>query len=107
MSQRRIERPPDADVLTILDGLEAYRASHPLAKIKAYRQNSGSIRIRIIDPDFAPLDKALRHDHVWALLRQLDDDVISQITVVLLLTPKETKTSFANMDFNNAIPSDL
>ena len=98
---------PDAEVQAIRDILETYRLSHSKAKIDAYRQNSGSIRIRIIDPHFRKLDKALRHDQVWEILDPLSLDIRSQITVLLLLTPEETKISFANMDFENPVPSRL
>jgi stress-induced morphogen len=98
---------PDAEVQAIYEVLKRHERSHPKAQIRSYRQNSGSIRIRVIDPDFEKLDKALRHDQIWELLEQLPEDIQSQITVVLLLTPEEAKTSFANMDFENPIPSRL
>ncbi len=97
----------DPDVIAILDVLVPYRQSHPRAEIASYRQNSGSIRIRIIDPDFRGLDKALRHDQIWKILSELPEDTQTQITVLLLLTPEETKKSIANMDFENPIPSRL
>ncbi len=97
----------DEEVRAILNVLESHKISHPDTEIVSYRQNSGSIRIRIIDPDFRKLDKALRHDQVWEILEQLPEDIQSQITVLLLLTPEEVKTSFANMDFENPIPSRL
>jgi hypothetical protein len=98
---------PELEVQAILDILKSYKMLHPEAQIESYRQNSGSIRIRIIDPEFLKLDKALRHDQIWELLEQLPEDIQSQITVLLLLTPEEAKTSFANMDFENPIPSRL
>jgi stress-induced morphogen len=107
MARRKKEKVIDADVLAILEGLEAYRASHPSAKIDSYRQNSASIRIRIIDPDFKKMDRARRHDLIWDFLEQLPEDTQSQITILLLLTPEETKKSIANMDFENPIPSRL
>jgi stress-induced morphogen len=94
-----------AEVRAIRGILESHKRSHPEAQISSYRQNSGSIRIRIIDPDFRGLDKALRHDQIWELLERLPEDIQSQITVLLLLAPEETETSFANMDFENPIPS--
>ena len=97
----------DAEVREVLKVLGSYESLHPNAKVKSYRQNSQSIRIRIIDPDFRKLDKALRHDHIWEILEKLPEDIQSQITVLLLLSPEETQTSFANMDFENPIPSRL
>jgi stress-induced morphogen len=108
MSQRRTERPSDADVLAILDVLKsAYQTAHPQSEVRSYRQNSASIRIRIIDPDFKKLDRARRHDLIWDILEQLPEDTQSQVTILLLLTPEETKKSIANMDFENPIPSRL
>jgi stress-induced morphogen len=98
----------DVDVSAILDILDSeYKPSHSSAQIDSYRQNSASIRIRIIDPSFKGADRGARHDQVWGLLEHLPEDVQSQITVLLLLTPEEAKTSIANMDFNNPIPSRL
>ncbi len=97
----------EGNVRAILDILESYKLSHPEARIAAYRQNSGSIRIRIIDPDFRKLDKAQRHDQIWEILDPLSEDILSQITVLLLMTLEEVKTSFANMDFENPVPSNL
>lgn len=107
MARRPIERPPDEDVRAVLDILNEYAASHPGSKVKSYRQNSAAIRIRIIDPGFAGMDLVTRDDLIWEILGRLPERVQSQITVVLLLTPDETKTSFANMDFDHPIPSKL
>jgi hypothetical protein len=107
MARGKVVPTIDDDVKAVEEILHAYKKSHPRARTKSYRQNSGSIRLRIIDPGFAEMDRAVRHDQIWGLLRQLDKDVISQITVVLLLTPEEAKTSFASMDFDSPVPSDL
>jgi stress-induced morphogen len=101
------DRPPDDDVQAVLAVLNEYKASHPGSKVKSYRQNSTSIRIRIIDPSFRGMDRATRDDLIWHILGGLPERIQSQITVVLLLTPDETKSSFANMDFENPIPSRL
>jgi len=101
------ERPMDADVKAVYDVLELYKAGHSSAAVRSYRQNSASIRIRIIDPDFMAFDRVERDDRIWEILRKLPEDVQSQITMVLLLTPAEAKTSFANMDFDHPIPSRL
>jgi stress-induced morphogen len=107
MAARKKEKLIDSDVMEVLQGLEAYRVIHPSAKIDSYRQNSASIRIRIIDPDFATMNRAARHDYVWGFIEGLSEDIQSQITILLLLTPQETKKSIANMDFENPIPSRL
>ena len=66
-----------------------------------------SIRIRVIDPDFAGIDKGDRHELLWGFLQDLPEDQLSEITFLLLLTPEETEKSIANQDFENPIPSRL
>jgi len=108
MARRTVIHDPGPAVQSILDILETqYKPAHPESEIRSYRQNSASIRIRIIDPDFRGVDRVTRDDQVWEILGRLPEDVQSQITVLLLLTPEEAKTSFANMDFENPIPSRL
>ncbi len=108
MARLKKDHPSDTDVSAILNVLKSsYGMSHPHARIDSYRQNSASLRIRIIDPDFRGKDRAERFDQVWDLLEGLPEAIQSQITVLLLLTPDETKTSPANVDFEHPIPSRL
>ena len=107
MPRRQVLATPDADLLAVLKVLEAYKADNPRAEVASYRYNSASIRIRIIDPSFQALDRAERHDLIWGLFEDLTDDTVSQITLLVLLTPEEIKTSMANMDFEDPIPSDF
>jgi len=86
--------------------LEAFQKDHPKAQITMYRQNSVSIRIRIIDPDFTGLSKADRNDRVWDYLDRLSDDS-PDISMLLLLTPSELPKSFANVEFEDPVPSAL
>lgn len=87
--------------------LSEYTNAHSKAKLDVQRQNSVSIRIRIIDPDFSDMNRVERDDLIWEYLKKLPEEVQSEITMVLLLTPKETRNSFANMDFEDPIPSRL
>ena len=107
MVRRSRDNPPDEAVRRVLDVLEEYEKGHPHADIEAYRQNSVSVRIRIIDPDFQHMDRVERDDAVWEILEQLPPEDQSQITLLLLLTPDETKDSFANFEFENPGPSRL
>src|ERR1700736_5520470 len=69
-------RPKDASVLKVLKTLnDGYQPNHPKAAIEAYRYNSASIRIRIIDPDFEGLDLVERDEMVRPLLRTLPEEV--------------------------------
>ena len=97
----------DAAVQAVAEALKEYEERHPKADIVVYRQNSSSIRVRVIDPDFRDTSKADRHDTVWGYLEKLAEEVQSQVSVLLLLGPGETNTSFANYEFDNPIPSRL
>ena len=97
----------DPSIEAIAAALASYGNAHADAEVVLYRQNSVSVRIRIIDPDFAGIAKADRHETVWAYLNGLPDHVQSQVTLLLLLTPEETAMSFANVEFDNPIPSSL
>jgi len=89
----------------IIESLRAYEADHPNAQIDLYRQNKVSVRVRIIDPDFASQDRIERHEYVWKYLDSLDEESQSDITSLILLTPDETKKSFANFEFEDPVPS--
>jgi hypothetical protein len=66
-----------------------------------------SVRVRIIDPSFDGKTKPERNDIVWNYLTELSDDEQSDISMLLLLTPSETKHSFANFEFEDPVPSKL
>ncbi len=103
-----VRRGESDDVIQkIIPVLENYKVDHPQAQIDLYRQNSVSVRVRIIDPDFARQGKPQRSQQAWQYLDQLPEDVQGDISTVLLLTPDETKMSFANFEFEDPIPSDL
>jgi hypothetical protein len=107
MSRSSRDLPLDAAVHQVLDVLGEYEAHHPYATIEAYRQNSASVRVRIIDPDFEEFDRLARENLVWKILEQLPESIQTQITLLLLLTPKEAEFSFVNFEFDNPIPSEL
>ncbi len=98
---------PDAHLKEIVKALKDFEADHPQAEIEAYRQNSVSVRVRVIDPAFQGKSRAKREEQLWAALDQLPEDVAAEISVLLLLTPDEAKNSFASMDFDNPVPSQL
>lgn len=97
----------DEYLKAIAAALEEYQRIHPEAEIEVYRQNFASIRARIIDPDFAGVSKGDRHENVWKFLERLPDEIQSQMSVLLLLTSDEKEKSFANVEFDNPVPSRL
>lgn len=97
----------DDTIQQIIAGLEQYAQAHKKARIDIYRQNSVSVRIRVIDPDFKKLSKIERHKRIWEYLSQLPEDVQGDISMVVLLTPEETKKSLGNFEFDHPEPSTL
>jgi hypothetical protein len=77
----------------------------------AYRYNSASIRVRIVDPRFAGKSIEARDAMVEPLLEQLPEETESDIMNLLTMTPDElTPTSrkfFANLEFEDPSPSEL
>lgn len=97
----------DDIVRQIADVLKDYEMQHPRAQIDLYRQNPASVRIRIIDPDFAGADESERQDAVWAVLDHLPEETQSDISMLVLLAPAETSRSMANLEFDDPVPSRL
>lgn len=86
---------------------EKYASAHPQAQVTVYRYNPVSIRIRVIDPDFHDLSRADREDIVWKILEKLPEEVVSDISVCLLITPDEKADSLMNFEFDHPSPSIL
>ena len=75
--------------------------------VEAYRYNSASIRVRVIDEAFLGKSKAEREQMLASLLDSLPDKTQRDITILLLLAPEETTTSMMNVEFEQPSPSDL
>ncbi len=103
----KIPSHPDSRLKQIAEVLKKYSAAHPRARIEVYRQNSVSVRIRILAAEFEGMSRAQREDELWNLFQQLPEEVAAEISLLLLLTPQEAKNSIANFEFDNPIPSEL
>ena len=88
----------------VAQALAKYEEANPEAQTSYYRQNSISVRIRVVDPAFSNLSKAERGRRVWPYLRKLPESVRGDITVLLLLAPDEMQESFGNLDFESPLP---
>ncbi len=88
----------DAVVDEIVD---SYAVEHVNAKIDIYRKDAVSVRVRIVDPDFAEQSRPQRSQQVWRYLDRLPEDVQSDISSVLLLSPDETEASAVNDRFDD------
>lgn len=80
--------------------LKEYRAAHPAASTEVYRYSPVSLRVRVVDPGFKGMNKPERSRQVWPLLRTLPDDVLSELSMVVLVSPDEVETSIASRDFD-------
>ena len=104
----RVTRGKSDNILErIIAVLCTYRNDHPRAAIDLYRQNSVSVKIRIIDEAFGGMNRPERSDHVWEYLASLSEDDQNEIGSVILLTPDEAERSIANFEFENPVLSKL
>ena len=107
MAIRVLRGKSDTVIDRMIETLQEFQADHPKSQIDLYRQNSVSVRIRIVDPDFSGLTKADRSKATWKYLNSLPDEIQADLSALILLTPDETKKSAANIEFEDPIPSRL
>ncbi len=84
-----------------------YLPEHPGATFRAYRYNSASIRVRVIDPDFRGKSIAARERDVWRALDKLPEPIRADISMLLLLTPEESQSSLLSAEFDEPVRSQL
>lgn len=105
---RVIRGAEDEAVRRFKAALGAYEAAHPGAEACLYRQNPGSIRIRVVDRRFEEMPRSRRHDELWAFLTdRVGADEMEQVSLLLALGPGETGESLANLDFEQPLKSEL
>jgi hypothetical protein len=63
--------------------------------------------MRVIDDCFKGKSNAEREEIVSPHLDELPEETQVDITMLLLIEPAETKTSLANLEFNDPSPSRL
>ena len=98
----------DTCVRAIREKLVAdYGPRHPHAQIDVKRYNSVSVRVRILDPDFARQNRTARDTAIWDILDTLPEETREEISMLILLTPEEAKTSLMNLEFEDPTPSRL
>jgi hypothetical protein len=94
----------DADIAALLEALLPYESAHPKARIEAYRAGKYSISIRIIDPDLAGIGWAERHDRIWQYFKGLSPELLCQMGLLVLVTPRENKTRGSSLVFDDEAP---
>jgi stress-induced morphogen len=88
----------------------AIRSHYP--NTEAYRYNSASIRVRVIDDAFVGKEDGERRRMVKRLLGSIPEDTTTDIMMILTMTEDETngrynRYSLINLEFENPSPSDL
>jgi stress-induced morphogen len=84
---------------------EVLRTRFP--KADAYRYNSASIRVRIIDKAFRGKSRTEREDMVFPLIGTLPEDTQADIMILLMLAPEEKGESLMNLEFEDSSSSKL
>jgi stress-induced morphogen len=91
--------PVDPNMESLAAALRPYTDAHQSAEVEVFRYSPVSVRVRIIDPDFRGKNRSERHRSVWPLLYPLNEDVLGELTMLLLITPEERTSSSVNRDF--------
>ena len=96
-----VETADDEVLRRIADKFEPYCRQHGHAKIHVQSRNPVTIWIRVIDPDFAGVDRADRHEILWKFIESLDENDLNQISLLLALTPQEAEKSPGSLSFEH------
>ena len=89
----------------IVERLEQYAHAHSGAVVAVYRHSPYTVRVRVIDPGFQGMSKSERHRRVWQYLADLDEEVLNDLSTLILLTEAERNASLSNQEFDDPIPS--
>lgn len=82
---------------------EGYVRSSPRAQVTLVREDEFLIRLRIVDPAFHRLSNEQRIQRVWPYLENLPDDILNELSVLLLVSPKEAKSPFSRQGFEQPL----
>jgi hypothetical protein len=94
----------DTEVLAVCAALNAYERNYPGAEASLYRQNPGSIHVRIVDDRFAGMPRSQRHSEVWGYLNQrFAEDVMCQVATLILVSTREIGSSISSMVFDDPV----
>lgn len=104
MAVQIIRGKADPAVRALQRRLAEYEARYPNAEIELYRSNAACIRVRVVDRRFGRMSFTDRHDHLWDFLQEgVPDDVMSQISVLLPVTPAQAKQDNYRIDFDDPV----
>src|SRR5438132_7592979 len=72
---------------------------------QAYRYNSVSMRLRIVNKRFKGMNRSKRFDLVEPIIDTLPENTQSDLLLVLLLAPEEVDHSAGNYEFEHPSPA--
>lgn len=101
----KILQTPDDDVKQVAAAMSEFEKSHESAECIVYRYNPASIRVKIVDAVFHGRSRSERHDYAMQFLRNLPEDTLAQISILLCLEPNEN--SLMNLEFEEPVPSQV
>jgi stress-induced morphogen len=90
----------DARVQQLAKAMGAWQSEHVRSEIAVKRVNDFMVNIRVIDPDFQGMNRGERHDKIWEILETVPDEIVEEVSVLLLLTPSEANRPFADAAFD-------
>jgi hypothetical protein len=93
----------DDDLQLIASALDRYVADNPGATAELYRRGTYLVRVRVVDSRFARMGHDQRHQAVYSYLDQLPDEVASQVTYLVAITPGERQAG-SSLEFDNPFP---
>ena len=87
--------------------IEEWLNKQGYAAAEAYRYNSASIRVRVVDSRFSGKSLTKREELVFPLIEQLPEDIFCDVTMLLLVTPEELNEPYnlVNLEFDHPQPS--
>jgi hypothetical protein len=71
----------------------------------AYRYNSASIRVRVVDESFRGKSRSEREKMALPVVRTLPEETQEDVTILLLLAPEDLERSPMNLEFEAPSPS--
>jgi hypothetical protein len=89
--------------------IEDFLRAQGFEQVDAYRYNSASIRVRVIDSRFEGMSSPEREDLIFPIIDRLPKRTREDILLLLIMAPSErrgrTRHLLVNLEFENPLPS--
>jgi len=95
----------DEGLEQIIKALEPFALQHPRAEIDLYRHGKYRVRLRIVDLVFSRMTKSDRYLLIKPCLDSIDEEVLSDMIVIVMITPQERSESFSSMESDDPVPA--